>query len=141
MGEAETVQWIGWRANWEPGADGKLRPSIFQHPPGDVGSPDATFSVPLPKVQAGQRIVFRFDTVVTNEQSDGVGFRVLVDDEPVFAHDQRPGKATAHEVDLTTHAGRTVRLTLRVDKLGNATGDWANWVGPVVVRTAVRSEK
>jgi len=138
MGEAETARWIGWRANWEPGADGKLRPSIFQHPPGDVGSPDATFSVPLPKVKAAQRLVFRFDTAVTNAQSDGVGFRVLVDGESVFSHDQRPGKARAHEIDLTKHAGQTIRLTLRVDELGNATGDWANWIGPTVQVTSAR---
>jgi hypothetical protein len=132
MGEAETVQWIGWRANWEVGADGKLRPSIFQHPPGDVGSPDATFSVPLPNVKAGQWLVFRFDTVVTNEESDGVGFRVLVDGDQVWSTEQKPGPATAHEVDLTKYAGKTIRLTLRVDKLATPTGDWANWVGPVV---------
>ncbi|MBM3473474.1 MAG: hypothetical protein FJX75_09415 [Armatimonadetes bacterium] len=141
MEEAETVRWIGWRGAFEKGADGKLRWSVYQHPPGDTGSPDATFTIPLPRVKAGQRLVFRFDTAVTNEQSDGVGFRVLVDGEEVLSHDQRPVKATAHEVDLTRHGGKTIRLTLRVDQLGTPTGDWANWVGPVVVRTAVQSEK
>jgi hypothetical protein len=132
MDEADTVRWIGWRTNWEAGADGKLRPSIFQHPPGEVGSPDATFTVHLPQVKAGQRLTFRFDTVVTNAQSDGVGFSVIVDGESVFSHEQAPGPPTAHAVALNPWAGRTVRLTLHVDPLGHTAGDWANWIGPVV---------
>jgi len=135
MDEAETARWMGFRGSFEAGADGKRRWSIYQHPPGDVGSPDATFTVPLPEVGKGQRLVLRFDTAVTHPDSDGVGFTVAANGEAVWSAEQRPGPATAHEVDLTAHAGRTVRLTLRVDPLGNATGDWANWVGARVEKT------
>jgi hypothetical protein len=138
MDEADTVKWMGWRGSFEAGADGKRHWSIYQHPPLDTGIPEATFTIDLPEVKGRQRLVFRFDTAVTHPDSDGVGFAVLVDGKELWAAEQRPGKATAHEVDLTAYTGKTVKLTLRVDQLGNARGDWANWVGPVVEVTGGR---
>ena len=133
MHEAKVAHSLDWRRAAAQGADGRRYPTIFHHPPGQGGASDAAFAIALPPARPGHRIVFRFGTVLTARSEDGVGFAVLVDGRQVWSAKQRVGAATEHSLDLSAHAGRTIQLTLRVDALGNATYDWANWLRPLIV--------
>ena len=133
MHAAKVVDALDWRRAAAEGADGRRYPTIFHHPPGRGGTSDATFTIALPPARPGRRIVFRFGTVVTAKSEDGVGFAVLVDGQQAWSGKQAAGDAVDRAVDLTAHAGRTVRLTLRVDALGNGAHDWANWLRPLIV--------
>ncbi len=137
MGEAKLAQCLAWNPSWAKGADGLLRPAILEHPldPRE-GAAEGSFELDLPRVRAGRGLRLKFGTVLTGPSFDGVRMSVLVDGRELWAQVQ-PGQnlPKAHAIDLTDWAGRRVRLTLRVDALGNNGADWAHWLRPVVVVT------
>ena len=135
MHAAKVHNCLDWRPASVRRADGRRYRTLFQHPPtqgGDVG--DATFDVALPAVGEGGKLVLRFATVLSGKSANGVGHTLLADGCVLWTHEQKVGKAIDHAVDLTPLAGRTIRLTLRVDSLGDGTYDWANWVRPAILR-------
>jgi hypothetical protein len=135
MDSAQVTNCLDWRPSTAEGADGRLYPTIFQHPPakdGTVGN--ATFTLELPKLPAGQRLELQFGAVLTGPSNDGVKLSVLVDGQEAWSETQTQAeKPTAHALDLSSHAGRAVQLTLRVDSLKDAANDWANWLRPAIV--------
>jgi hypothetical protein len=135
MGEAKVVNCIAWQPSWAKGTDGLLYPTIFQHPPDPkLGVGEATYSVDLPKLKAGQRLTLRFGTVILGPTWDGVKMSILVDGAEVFAETQtEKDKPRMHEVDLSAQAGKTVAVMLRVDAIGNNAADWSHWLRPVIV--------
>jgi hypothetical protein len=135
MSEAHVADCIDWRPSWAKGPDGLLYPAIFQHPPDPKdGVGEAAFSVPLPKLAAGRRLVLKFGTVLTGPSYDGVKMSVLVGDRELWSAAQTVmGRPRADVVDLTAYAGQSIQLTLRVDALANTGADWANWLQPLVV--------
>jgi hypothetical protein len=67
------------------------------------------------------------------DPSNGVGFRIRVNGEERWSHDQRPGEPwTPWEVSLADFAGQTVILSLVTDALGDYSYDWAHWGEPRV---------
>ncbi len=132
--------------------EGRLLGCVFQHPDG-LGHGDATYEIRLPELSTGRKLVMKFATVITNRSQDGVRFAVLVDGNElwsetrtVFLPPDSPATQSAHAgilpgrdpfadytLDLSKHAGQTIRLTLRVDALANKVDDWANWVEPRIV--------
>jgi hypothetical protein len=92
--------------------------------------------------------------VITNASANGVRFVVLVNGREVWADTktaflapktdaEKSGQDSLlptaapfsdHTVDLSSYAGQTVSLTLRVNAMGNNANDWANWVEPRIVR-------
>lgn len=136
---AEWRDTAGWRMEWVRAMDGLLWPSLFHHPPGQPGKrlSTATYVLDLPAVSEGEGLILQFGTKVSHAGSDGVGFAVLVDGVKLWHGVTRPGDEPRQAaIDLTGWAGRRIRLALQVDNLGDATGDWAHWVRPVVVRSA-----
>ncbi len=113
-------------------AAGWLAPAIFHHPM-DKGVGTATYTVSLPRADQGSRLVFRFDTQLQAKSANGVGFSVLVDGKTVWSVEQVTEAGIAREVELTSWAGKEIRLGLGVDALGNAANDWAVWVQPLVM--------
>jgi hypothetical protein len=152
IGDAKTEHCADWRTA-SVSRGGRLVRTIFQHPDGRRNG-DATYEIPLPTQPQGGRLVLKFATVISNATGDGVRFAVLVDGSEVWhetqtlflppaggevaaAHDAiAPGRDpfSDHVVDLTAHAGHTIRLTLRVNAIGDNSNDWANWVEPRVIQ-------
>ena len=132
MGQAKRVNCMDWRGEVVKDGD-KTRLSIFQHPPA-AGHGDATYEIPLPVAKSGERLVLRFATAFTGPTANGVRFEILVDDARAWSATQKTSPPIEREVDLTRHAGKTIRLTLRVDALADTAHDWANWVRPQIVR-------
>ncbi len=135
MGEAKVENCLGWLTGWAKGTDGLLYPTIFQHPPDPAkGVGEATYSIDLPKLKASQRLLLRFGTVILGTTWDGVKMSILIDGTEVFAETQKEkDKPRMHEVDLSAQAGKTVKVMLRVDALGNNAADWSHWLRPVIV--------
>jgi len=134
--EAELANCLDWRPTFAKGPDGLLYPALFHHPPDPrSGSGEAGFRIHLPRLAAGRRLVLRFGTVLTGPSVDGVRMAILVDGEEFWSETQtQKDRATMHGLDLSARAGQAIRLTLRVDALGNNASDWANWLRPVIVR-------
>ncbi len=140
-----------WRTN-SVRRGGRLVRAIFQHPDG-VTDGDATYEVSLPALPDAKRLVMKFATVISNRTQDGARFSVLVNGDELWhetkttfipadaveaqsAHDGiLPGRDpfSDHVLDLSSYAGQTIRLTLRVHALANNANDWANWLEPRVV--------
>ena len=131
IGQAKCENCADWRASAIE-RDGRSMLTIFQHPRAQ-GHGDATYEIRLPTVEQGERLVLRYATGFTGPTADGVRFAVLVDGAEVWTTTQKEIPPADHEVNLSAWAGRAIRLTLRVDALGNDTYDWANWVRPQIV--------
>lgn len=131
MGRAKRENCLDWRTETIK-QNGKQRVSIFHHPPAK-GHGDATFEIALPKAKRGDKLMLRFATGFTGPTENGVRFAILVDGKEVWTTTQKTLPPVDHAVDLTGHAGKTIRLTLRVDALDNEAHDWANWVRPQIL--------
>ena len=111
--------------------DDKMIPAVLQHPPNE-GLGEATFEIPLPALQNGQKLVFRFGTGFREPTKNGVRFAILVAGDPIWTIEQKELAPVDHQLDLSRWAGRTIALTLLVDALGNAEYDWSCWVRPQI---------
>jgi len=135
FGLAKVTSCLDCRLSWAKGADGRMYPSIYQHPNEPAkGKGRVAYSVKLPTVPEGKALTLRFGTTLLAPSDDGVDFAVLVDGETVWTGRQtRQEQPESFEVDLSAHAGRDIELTLQVDAIGNAGHDWAHWLRPVTV--------
>ena len=133
--EAKVTNCLDWRLAYAKGADGRLYPTLFHHPPDpQKGVGEAAFSVALPANEPGERLVLRFGTVVNGPTHDGVKMTILAADRELFSETQaKANQPTDHTLDLSAFAGQTITLTLRVDAQGDNTGDWSNWLRPVIL--------
>lgn len=132
---AEVTDCLAWRMDWADGPDGRLYPTILQHPLAPDQAPGAAvFRLDLPPRQAGTRLVLRFGAAVTGPTHDGVQMSVSVNGTELWSAAQvvkdQPQQA---EVDLSHYAGQSVQLILRVHPRGNNAGDWSQWLRPVIV--------
>jgi len=132
MGQAKRENCLDWRAATIE-KDGRAVLSIFHHPPAQ-GHGDATYDIPLPALSAGEKLVLRFAIGFTCATDDGVRFAILVDGGEVWGATQKELAAVDHALDLSAWAGKSVKLTLRVDALGNEKYDWANWARPQILK-------
>jgi hypothetical protein len=149
---AKTEHCVDWRAS-SVSRNGRLVRTLFQHPDG-LHDGDATYEIPLPPPAPGKKLLLKFGTVISNRSQDGVRFAVLANGEELWSQTKTvflapespeakpqdnllPGSDPFSDVglDLSPYAGKTLRLTLRVNALGNNRYDWANWIEPRVVET------
>jgi hypothetical protein len=107
--------------------------SILQHPKAGKLPARAAYSVLLPSVPTGSRLLFEFSTAIEAESHDGVGFRVVADGESLLKVDQAVREPQPRKLDLTRFAGRQVTIELVVDSIGNTVHDLAAWVDPRIV--------
>jgi hypothetical protein len=143
-------------ADWRSGSvekKGRAVATIFQHPP-EKGDADATYEIDLPQPTTGKKVLMRFATVISNASTNGVRFAVLVNENELWsetktAHIPLPGQPSSgsghdsilpgkdpfsdQNLDLSKYAGQKIRLTLRVNALGDSAYDWANWVEPRIM--------
>jgi hypothetical protein len=135
MNEAKVTNCLDWRPSWAKGPDGLLYPSLFHHPPDPAkGVGEAEFDIDLPKLAAGRRLTLRFGTVVTGPTHDGVKMSILVDGQELWSQIQaEKDQPKMDSVDFSAYAGKSIRLVLRVDARQDNTGDWSNWLRPVIV--------
>jgi hypothetical protein len=150
LDRAKTEHCADWRTSSVP-RNGRLVRTLFQHPDG-LRDGDAAYEIALPPRSAGKKLLLKFGTVISNRTQDGVRFSVLANGnelwsetkmtfiapEPTEAKPQDnllPGKDpfSDESLDLSAYAGQILKLTLRVNALGNNTYDWANWVEPRIV--------
>ncbi|MEM1589198.1 MAG: tetratricopeptide repeat protein, partial [Candidatus Bathyarchaeia archaeon] len=116
--------WPGW---WVP-SDPVRRSVLFAAVPATL-----TFQVSLPVTPTALIFWMGMDPLLQSPQGDGVVYRVWVENAEVFSHTLWPEDALQGwwpaQVDLTSWAGQTVRLTLTLDPgpAGDTTGDWAGW--------------
>lgn len=118
---------------------GVTEPSLFEHPPLTGGDwARAEYSLSLPAVAAGQRLLFLADLGLKDgaDLSDGVTFRVEVDGENLAEQLVKPARAWQPlEVDLSARAGKTVTLALLTNAGASSAGDWAAWGDAQVLLT------
>jgi hypothetical protein len=115
---------------------GVARRGIFAHPPG-TGDTIVPFTVDLPPVRAGARLLLTFYLGIRDgigrEGFDGVGFRVDVEGQHVFSEDWRETRWACRACDLSTWAGKKVRIELRTNCLARSNYDWAVWGEPRIL--------
>ena len=152
LDRAKTKNCADWRTSDVQRGGRPLR-TIFQHPDGNHDG-DATYEIALPALPLSGKLVIKFGTVITNASDNGVRFTVLVNGNEMWSETKtaflspKPAAEKSaqdsllptadpfsdHTVDLSNYAGQTVSLTLRVNAMGNAANDLANWVEPRIVR-------
>lgn len=109
---------------------------LFLHPKA-AGPADATFTVALPRVQ---KLTLRFESLNSAMQAapNGIRFAVLIEGTEVWttthADFNKPRTAT---IDLSAHAGKTIRLTFRTDAQGKEAHCWATFLSPAIVKEKV----
>jgi len=111
--------------------DGQTLVVLLQHPP-DAGNGNATFEIPLPALETGKKLVLRLGTCFTRQTENGVRFTVLAEGDEVWSVEQKELAAGNHEIDLSSRAGKTISLTLRVNAMDNSANDWSCWVRPQI---------
>lgn len=123
-----------------PAIAGKIREDgLFEHPK-IIGQPARVdFEISLPQLSQDDCLLFAFDIALADgiqfgKGEDGVGFSVEVDGQEKFRRVWRECRWEPHALELTSLAGRTIRLGLLVDALGNTTYDWATWGNPRLLR-------
>ncbi len=114
-----------------PRNDSQMFLGILQHPPA-AGVGDATYEVSLPAHKNGEKLVLRFGTCFKAPTANGVRFAVLVDGNAVWSGEQKDLAPVDHQLDLSSWAGKTILLTLRVDAMGDAAYDHSCWVRPQI---------
>lgn len=111
--------------------DGGMAESLLLHPLDHDKPPvTATYRLDLP---ADGKHALQFQTYLGKEKSDGVVFRVRVNDKKLFEHVVDNQTIREHTVDLSAYAGQTVDLTLEVGCRKNNHYDAAEWLTPAVI--------
>ncbi len=122
------------RVNEVMRAAGWLVSSIYQHPP-EKGWSELTFRLILPEKPKGKKLVIAWEAMVDNDASTGVRFRLLINGKERWNEVCMPRVAPKPgEVDLTSLAGQEILVTFGTEANGNMTGDWANWIQPVIFK-------
>ena len=112
--------------------DGETLLVILHHPPGE-GVGDVTYKLPLPALQGGKKLTFKFGTCFSAPTANGVRFTTLLDGKELWSGEQKDQAPRDHQLDLSSWAGKTVSLTLRVDAIdGDDAYDWSCWVHPQI---------
>ncbi|MDR2705629.1 MAG: DUF5696 domain-containing protein, partial [Planctomycetaceae bacterium] len=97
----------------------KSRQSINMHPPfrGGIGNTGIEYRIALPEVKPITLSFFSTvrNTVPPETPSDGVTFRVLVNNEKVYEKHNAATNWVENEVDLTVFAGKEIVLRLESD--------------------------
>jgi hypothetical protein len=140
----------GWTGTHEPSGTsvgqgaaqrGESRASWMVHPPWrkQAGTVWMEWKVRLP--QAGARLAFYHairDHTATEPPSDGVTFRVWVNEEVVFERHSDSKTWVLGEVDLSRYRGREIvlRLETHPGPKHNTTCDAAYWGDPVILAGA-----
>ena len=116
-------------------AAGWLVKTIFQHPPRDPkGWSELSYKVKLPEVKR-KKLILAWESMVANDASSGVAFRVMVNGKDVWNAVCKPKQApVAGEIDLTLFAGKEVIVTFGTNGYGDIAGDWANWIQPTIYK-------
>jgi hypothetical protein len=119
-------------------AGGVKQDALFEHPAATGRPARVSYSLHLPAVEKGQLLLFAFDIGIADgaqlgEPADGVRFEVELEGQKVFAQDCHEGRWQSQAVDLSSFAGRRVRLTLVTDAIKNSSYDWAVWGNPRVL--------
>jgi len=127
--------------------DGREVSGLIQHPE-KSGDASASFTVKMPSIPGSDKLVFKFETVNTAPSENGVLYTVLVNGQEVFKEtktDYQDSKElpennvlaalsafSSHRIDLTKWAGQKIKLTLRVNTLGDNERERANWIEPEI---------
>lgn len=118
-----------------------LKRYLFLHPPGGkVTAASATYRLALPALGEGEELLFLFAVGLKpgwreadKVGADGVIFRVLVYGRKSYEQPWDKDGWCFSALDLSGHAGETIRLTLVCDRNRNNSADWAMWGDPRVV--------
>jgi len=118
---------------------GRLINALFLHPK-VIGNPTlAATQIQLPKTVAGERILLRFQTGISDgipqnatPPPDGVLFSCRVEGEFKLQRLQKTAEWQPATVDITEFAGRNVTVEFRTDANGTDAYDWALIGEPVV---------
>jgi len=118
-----------------------LKRYLFLHPPGGkVTAASATYRLALPALGDGEELLFLFAVGLKpgwrdadKLGADGVIFRVLVNGHRSYEQPWDKDGWCFSALDLSGHAGETIRLALVCDRNRNNSADWAMWGDPRVV--------
>jgi hypothetical protein len=134
VGAAKHANNYKFEVNAVKKGDGMV-PAILQHPPNE-GLGTAAWEIQLPALENAKKLVLRFGTGFREPTTNGVRFIILTDGTEVWSTEQKDLEPVDHEIDVSDWAGKTLRLSLHVDALGNAEYDWSGWVRPQIVIVA-----
>lgn len=115
---------------------------LFVHPE-EPPAPAATLTwqLNMSAVEAGEALLLLFHQGLSDGWSeatdpaviDGVRYQVTVDGELLHDEAWRTKGWGPRALDLTRFGGRSVTLTLGIDRNGTPNADWANWGAPRLV--------
>ncbi len=121
-----------YRVGYVVKAAGWLAPAILMHPTGNSKNARARFQVLLPAAKVGGKLMLEFGTALEAPSRDGVGFRISIEEEQIFSHNQTTQAYQPHVLDITARAGKQVTIDLVIDPLGDTIHDLAAWVEPAI---------
>jgi len=120
---------------------GVVHPAVYLHPLSE-GEAVVTYRIPLPAVEADQRLILSVWAAISDgaklddpeHVSDGVGVAARLGDERLFRTVLTDFGWEQHVVDLAPWAGQEVQLALVTDcnGRGNVSYDWALLGSPVI---------
>jgi hypothetical protein len=108
---------------------GWLAHAIQQHPKSNVVS-TADWEVDLP---AGKPLALAFTALLNKNESTGATFAVKIDGEEKWRQSLKGGESAPARLDISSLAGKKVRITFAIDPQGPSQNDWATWVQPKIV--------
>jgi len=131
------VRPLGDGASFRPAVSkcgGVEKSSIFAHPPwkGFRGEVRGEYQLDLPRAR---RLELRFAIGLQDgiQQTDGVTFRVEVNDETLFERSWAKAAWAEHRLDITRLRGKKTSIALITNPNANANWDWASWGEPRLV--------
>jgi hypothetical protein len=117
-------------------AGGWQVPGIYHHPRND-GPTTARWTVELPTLDEGERLMLEFATALRSARStDGVVFAIAVEQEALFSREQQAPEMVERSIDISRWAGRTVEFLFSVDPRASNDYDQSLWVEPRIRRSA-----
>ena len=116
-------------------SDGVSKETIFAHPP-PGGQTVLQFMLSLPQAR---EVIFSFSMGLQDGCSDGVFFKVLVNDETQFEHFTDTFRWEDANISLSRYAGDHVLLELITDPGENVSCDWAHWADLFITAEGIES--
>ncbi|MBN2450106.1 MAG: hypothetical protein JXR77_06935 [Lentisphaeria bacterium] len=119
----------------------RLCRAIHQHP-NNTGEPRSQLvyrDLQLPRTEGNAHLALRFSARVHERSVDGVGIRIDLNQQPLWAEVLPAGACEPRSLDLDPFAGQRVTLTLTVEPAGNNHHDSFSWIEPRIVRLGTQA--
>jgi len=127
--DAKVRRAADWRLVSQTNTDRESELAILHHPQ-NSGPTTAEFQL---EVSGEQPLVFAFDVMRMDARGDGVEYSASVDGHPIWQEVRRTAKRESYQIPLPQSVEGKLRLSLKIDPLGNSAYDQALWISPRIL--------